>query len=522
MTRANLNRRGFLHGGADVGGSIFLEDGAGAAETSLGCGAPSPPLSFGPDVGIRYVEQFSGPLGQTYEVRLQVHVAIESLAEFLAQSHTAEITGGWVEWGPLTRCSIRAGQAQLFRDCGAQAKELFFECEYEEPSGRMVTVRGVRVLAQANQRDPAVEPKKPVLGRPPEHGFYECMVNLVPNGCLGCGMCNTGCGSERKRNALQVHLPQALGSDRDAELVPNARVIDISLADGKPGLHRVESLVVRTAEGTIRVRARQYVLSAGAIHTSALMQSSPSLMRAAGALPIGKRFSANVVTPMLSFYDRVLHHRPSLQLTHYYAPAGEDDGLLIENLFNPPGQSALVMPGYGAVHHERMRSYKSTALTGIAIGTTANGEVRLDSAGRVQTTLPMGENEHRRMRAGFDLLARALLRGGGGARPTELLAGALAGGFRIRTEADVDAFQRWFESIDRIVLSTGHPQGGSAMSHDPRISVVDGQFRVRGVNNLRVCDASLFPLVSGVNPQWTVLAIADQCGKSMNEAWSPG
>jgi len=359
------------------------------------------------------------------------------------------------------------------------------------------------------------EPKTPVIGQPPSPGFYECLVNLLPNGCRGCGMCNTGCGSERKRNALQVHLPRALASDRDTELVPNAQVVDIEV-EQRGGAHAVVALGVRTALGAVRVRAKEYVLSAGAIHTTALILRSASLRRAIAHLPIGRRFSANVVSPMLSFYDTVLHHRPSLQLTHYYAPAGDDDGFLIENLYNPPGQSALVMPGYGEVHYRRMRRYVNTALTGIAIGTSANGEVRLDSRGRVRTTLPMADNEHRRMRAGFEVLARALLRGGQGIRPTEVIAGALGGGYTMKSERDIAGFARWFETISRVVLSTGHPQGGSAMSLDPRISVVDGEFRLRGVTNLRVCDASLFPMVSGVNPQWTVLAIADYCGRVMN------
>ena len=43
--------------------------------------------------------------------------------------------------------------------------------------------------------------------------------------------------------------------------------------------------------------------------------------------------------------------------------------------------------------------------------------------------------------------------------------------------------------------------------------VVDSEFRVRGFTNLRVCDASLFPEVAGVNPQWTVLALADRCAQ---------
>ena len=53
------------------------------------------------------------------------------------------------------------------------------------------------------------------------------------------------------------------------------------------------------------------------------------------------------------------------------------------------------------------------------------------------------------------------------------------------------------------------------MSTDPALGVVGADFRVRGFSNLRVCDASLFPEVAGVNPQWTVMALADRCGAVM-------
>jgi choline dehydrogenase len=43
-----------------------------------------------------------------------------------------------------------------------------------------------------------------------------------------------------------------------------------------------------------------------------------------------------------------------------------------------------------------------------------------------------------------------------------------------------------------------HPCGTCRMGPDPETSVVDARLRVHGVNNLRVCDASIFPnLISG-------------------------
>jgi choline dehydrogenase-like flavoprotein len=52
------------------------------------------------------------------------------------------------------------------------------------------------------------------------------------------------------------------------------------------------------------------------------------------------------------------------------------------------------------------------------------------------------------------------------------------------------------------------------MSMQP-IGVVSADFRVRGVKNLRVCDGSVFPDSACVNPQWTIMALAEICAGDM-------
>jgi choline dehydrogenase-like flavoprotein len=72
------------------------------------------------------------------------------------------------------------------------------------------------------------------------------------------------------------------------------------------------------------------------------------------------------------------------------------------------------------------------------------------------------------------------------------------------------------DELDEIVrdntdigLHTSHPQGGNAISRDPEKGVVDERFRLHGVENVYVCDASVFPSSVTVNPQLTVMALAD-------------
>jgi len=79
---------------------------------------------------------------------------------------------------------------------------------------------------------------------------------------------------------------------------------------------------------------------------------------------------------------------------------------------------------------------------------------------------------------------------------------------RAQQDADVARFQAQVQGAYQLNLGTSHPQGGNRIGKRPGSSVVDPTFRVHGVENLFVTDASVFPAGCGVNPQLTVMALA--------------
>lgn len=352
--------------------------------------------------------------------------------------------------------------------------------------------------------------QRPRVDAPPPVGLSECLVNI--DDCLGQGLCNTGCGSERKRNGLQVHLPAAV--QHGAEVVANATVRDITLAPaaaGKP--RRVAFLSVDVGGTVVQVQAKEFVLSAGAIASSALLLKAKGLGNVVGGLPVGKRFSANVGCPSFAFFDTPIHPRPSLQISHAFFPK-DGSGFVIESWFAPPGSLAVVVPGYFETHWERMHAYDRIAVAAPLVGTEPNGRVSVDGKGKTRVELPLGALEITTLRKGVATLVRAFLAGGPRGKAKQVVAGTRRG-FPIKDEAGVLAFEQHVQHAHQLRLGTGHPQGGNALSKDLSISVLDPEFRVRGIENLRVCDASAFPLVAGVNPQWTVMALAQLCAEAL-------
>ena len=61
--------------------------------------------------------------------------------------------------------------------------------------------------------------------------------------------------------------------------------------------------------------------------------------------------------------------------------------------------------------------------------------------------------------------------------------------------------------LERFATTLYHYTGTCAMGLDPQ-APVDPDFRLRGIDRLRVCDASVFPAIPGSNPQTTIMMMA--------------
>jgi choline dehydrogenase-like flavoprotein len=360
------------------------------------------------------------------------------------------------------------------------------------------------------------QPKKPPIADPPEPGLYECLVNIED--CQSTGLCNVGCGSERKRNGVQVYLQQAAAAG--CVIVDHAEVQAVHVDNGSPaGNRRVESLDVRLRGGrTVQVKAKEFILCCGPIASSVVLLRSEDLEDPIGAngIPVGQRFSANLGSPVFAFCRESVNQRPGLQIAHYYfAPPA--DGFVIETWFNPPGANAIGMPGFQQAHFDRMMAYSRTVAAAPLVGSEASGRISLDWLGAPSIELPISGSEIGRLRRGLGVLAEAFLAGN-----VEYALVGLGNGRKLQTSRDLAQFDKDMQKIENdpskaylVKLGTGHPQGGNAMSEDPRIGVVDRQFRLRGFSNLRVCDGSVFPASAGVNPQWTIMALAHECARGL-------
>jgi len=94
------------------------------------------------------------------------------------------------------------------------------------------------------------------------------------------------------------------------------------------------------------------------------------------------------------------------------------------------------------------------------------------------------------------------------------------------TVARRDTLASWVENF----RSSAHHLGTTRMADHPRHGVVDRNLQAFGIDNLFVCDGSVFPTSGSVNPVFTILALSRRLGQfllngrysSLVAAWTQG
>lgn len=316
--------------------------------------------------------------------------------------------------------------------------------------------------------------------------------------CLGCGYCNFGCPYGRKLSMLETYIPKAV--EHGARVIVECHAVKIE-SNGR----KASGVLCELSDGReLLVKARSVVVSGGAIGSSVL------LMKSGVTGNVGKRFSFNAGTPMFAKFSEPLRSFAGVQMAAY-VDAGD---FLLETLFSPPMAHSVALPGWFGDHFRRMRAYDHFASAGVLIGTEANGKVNRNAFLRSlvgPVSYKMKPVDLKKIKDGLALLARLYFAAGAEAvYPSTFAECELdAGRFSGDPQAIAEMLDKRIRKPEDLTLNSSHPQGGNPMSDNRSIGAVDSEFRVHGFDNLFVCDASVFPTTIRINPQLTIMAMAD-------------
>lgn len=289
---------------------------------------------------------------------------------------------------------------------------------------------------------------------------------------------------------------------QDEVAVPDApgRTLPVA-ADTEPGVHTVR------ATGEV-------IVSAGAIESPKLLLLSglgqPEQLREHGIdvvvdLPgVGENFHNHVLTGLIAeTVDPVPQGTQNLSESALFTTS--EPGLPAPDL-----QIAFVHVPFDIIIGQQHPNAVSI-LPGV-VRPNSRGWVRLASADpfakpRVNPNY-LGDRSDLRRLVQAVKLSRDIF---GTASFKEVLRGELMPGPDVRTDAELEDFVR--QRADSY-----HHQAGSCRMGVDDLAVVDPMLRVRGVENLRVVDASVMPAVPSGNCHTAIVAIAERAAEMINTA----
>jgi choline dehydrogenase-like flavoprotein len=323
--------------------------------------------------------------------------------------------------------------------------------------------------------------------------------------CVGCGACNVGCRYGRKMDASRTWIPWAVG--HGARVLARCEAVSIEHRGG-----RVQAVRARRLDDgrALRITPRRTVLAAGAVGTPELLLKSGIASTTAGrrtSFHVGSIVAAEMPEDIDAFDGDPMG-------VHFSGP-----GYLAEQLHSPPASFALTLPGWYDRHHGDLGLYRRLTAAGVLVATEPEGRVFLGIGRRLLRPLfDHAEIRFRLSPSGLDGLRRAMK----DVARVFLAAGAVrvlpptGRALEIRAPADVERIDALVRTqADVTGFGTSHPQGGAVAGDDPRTSTVDRDFRVHGFEDLFVADASVFPSAVRVNPQLTVMALADLASRAI-------
>jgi hypothetical protein len=293
--------------------------------------------------------------------------------------------------------------------------------------------------------------------------------------------------SARSQSVVDTLLPWGQKRFGDGlRLVPDCRIDRVLTDEG-----RATGVRCRLRNGRrLIVPAEAVILAAGAVESSAVLRASRL-----GGRRVGRNVSATMSSGVVAEFRELLDADRGVQLGVY---AGErPSGFVLTTDWEPLPLQAMLMPGWFGEHAANMRRYRYMTSGSALVSINGRAEVKHG----VCTAKPSAADLER-LSDRLVLLARAYLAAGA----TRVMPVARSE----HSYRDADALAADLPRLlERDVIRQLRPQGGNAISADPGKGPVDQRFKVRGVRNVYVCDASVFPTAVTVAPSLAALTLAE-------------
>lgn len=325
--------------------------------------------------------------------------------------------------------------------------------------------------------------------------------------CKGCADCVVGCEEGAKQSMDRTYIAEAVRSG--AEVYTCSEVDRLTMegnrAVGVTG--RVIDINGWKTTGTFRVSAPRVILAAGATGTPCILQKS----RVNPRRLIGKKFDAHITGGSMAVMNQRVD--PWVGATQGWgAISDEIQGLKFESLWADPSIMLVKWGGIGESFLRKLPDISHALCAAVVYRGHGTGtiKVRRDGTPRIKFKIP--DSDAQTVFRGLKLLADGLFKVGAKYQHAGMLP---VGPEFMRSEADTECLLSNKLKGKHLTMTANHVFGSCWMSADARSGPVDVNGKLRETEGIWVCDASLFPSPSAVNPQATVMALSDLVSRKL-------
>ena len=324
-------------------------------------------------------------------------------------------------------------------------------------------------------------------------------------GCEGCADCLTGCANGHKQSVDRNYLPAAEADG--AEIYTHATVDRVLTRRGR-ALGVAGSIVEPRTWRRIarfRVNAPRVVLAAGALHTPVILQNSGL----DAGRRVGSTFFAHIGGGIVGIMDEVVD--PWVGATQGWGAISEEiPGMKYECLWAAPSVLMVRWGDVGRPFLARLGEVKHATVIAVVYRGRVKGDVRATASGMPRARIFVPDSEAKTVLRGMKIAADALLAVGARYAHTGI-PGAID---EMKSTRDTESLLDPRLGARDLQMTMNHVFGSCRMSRD---GAVDDSGRLRGVQGVYLADASVFPSPSAVNPQATIMALADLTSRRIAE-----
>ncbi|KAL0091747.1 hypothetical protein J3Q64DRAFT_1875079, partial [Phycomyces blakesleeanus] len=328
-----------------------------------------------------------------------------------------------------------------------------------------------------------------------------------------CGWCYAGCKDGVKNSTANSWLRTA--EKHGARFVDNTKVNRVIITDGK--VVGVECQL-NESKKMIHISASRVIVSSGTLN-------SPGILIRSGLKNknIGRHLRVHCAVGVNGvFDDRQINSNDGSIMTAmtnvFENVNGDHYGPKLEGFHSDPGTFAVGIPWLSTREHKEvmLRQRQTSSILVMIRDKNSKGRVGYDETGKIDITFKLSNHDRLSIVQGIEGAVMVLCAAGAREIHTGLLGlKPFVFGPEETVEVNNPRFKEWIKDIrangfpdNGGGVVSAHQMGTCRMGVSPKTSVTRPTGEVWGVDNLYVCDASLFPTSSGVNPMVTCQAIA--------------